>query len=442
MRGRANAPVETGDVVDTLPDGRGVLRADGKAVFVEGALAGERVSFRRVRRRRSFDEAALVEVLDASAERIEPRCAYFGTCGGCTLQHLSAQSQRDLKQRVLLDNLARLGDVRPGRVLEPVAGPAWGYRRKARLAVRDVPGKGRVLVGFRERHKPYVTDMRRCPVLHPDVGERLEALSMLLGELGLRDRIPQIEVGIGDAGGALVFRVLDTPAAADVERLRAFQAATGLQVLLQPAGPDSVTPLPGDPPPPELAYRLAAYDAEIRFRPADFVQVNGVVNAALVERAVGLLAPAPKHRVLDLFCGLGNFSLPLARHAGHVLGIEGDPAMVARARANAARSGLVNLDFAAVDLAAPDALAGHAAGGFDAVLIDPPRTGADAVLADVAGTGAARIVYVSCHPGTLARDAGRLVHGLGYRLEAAGIVDMFPQTSHVESLALFIRDGA
>lgn len=432
--------VETAEIVDTTLDGRGVTRGTGKTAFVLGALHGETVRFRRRRRRRNYDEAELLEILEPSRDRVEPRCPVFGLCGGCSLQHLSAGAQLALKQATLLDNLERLGGVQPERVLEPVAGPVWGYRRKARLAVKDVPKKGRVLVGFREQGKPFVTDTQSCATLHPAVGERLGELSELIGGLSIRARLPQIEVAVGDDATALVFRVLDAPSESDLERLRDFSLATGLRLFLQSGGPDSIAPLPGAADESLLHYGLPAFELTLAFRPTDFVQVNAVINERMLALALELLAPTPDSRVLDLFCGLGNFSLPLARSCEAVLGVEGDAEMVARAGENAAGADLHNLKFAAADLADPEALAPWAGERFDRVLLDPPRSGAAAVLPAVAAHAPARVVYVSCHPGTLARDAGCLVREFGYRLAAAGIMDMFPQTSHVESIALFERD--
>jgi len=433
------AAAETAEIVDTTLDGRGVARCTGKTAFVAGALSGETVRFRRRRRRRNYDEAELLEVLQPSSDRVEPRCAVFGICGACSLQHLSGAAQLALKQATLLDNLDRIGGVQPARVLDPVTGPVWGYRRKARLAVKDVPKKGRVLVGFREQGKPYVTDTRHCATLHPSVGERLEELSVLIGGLSIRSRLPQIEVAVGDDATALVFRVLDPPSDDDLHRLREFGAASGFRLFLQSGGPDSIVPLPGAADELLLHYRLSGFGLELAFKPTDFVQVNAGINERMLELALELLAPTAQSRVLDLFCGLGNFSLPLARQCAEVLGVEGDADMVARAGENAANAGLANTRFATADLTDPESLAAWKGETFDRVLLDPPRSGAAAVLPVVAAFAPARLVYVSCHPGTLARDAGQLSKEYGYRLTAAGIMDMFPQTSHVESIALFER---
>ena len=434
------AAAETAEIVDTTLDGRGIARGECKTAFVMGALTGETVRFRRRRKRRNYDEAELLDVLEPSRDRVEPRCPVAGICGGCSLQHLSAGAQLRLKQATLVDNLDQLGGVRAGRILEPVTGPVWGYRRKARLAVKDVPKKGRVLVGFREQGKPYVTDTQSCATLHPSVGERLGDLSELIGGLSIRARLPQIEVAVGDDATVLVFRVLEPPTEADLRRLHDFGRTTGLRIFLQTGGPDSIAALPGETDDSLLGYRLPAFDLELAFRPTDFVQVNAGINKRMLELALELLAPTPNSRVLDLFCGLGNFSLPLARRCEQVLGVEGDAEMVARATGNADRAGIRNARFAAANLADAQALDEWSDERFDRILVDPPRSGAAAILPAIVAYAPARLVYVSCHPGTLARDAGQLVNEFGYRLAAAGIMDMFPQTSHVESIALFERD--
>ncbi len=433
------APVESALVQDMTPEGQGLATLAGKRVFIDGALTGEQVSLRRVRARRQYDEAELLEVLAASPERVVPRCTWFGRCGGCTLQHLSAAGQLQLKQAVLADNLERIGHVEPRRWLTPVEGPAWGYRRRARLSVRHVEAKGRVLVGFSERGNPRVTDMLGCETLHPAAAALIAPLSGLIGALSLRQRIPQVELAVTDAATALVIRVLDEPTAADLARLREFRDRHGLRLLLQRSGAGDLTPLDAGIDDAELSYRLDGDSLVLTFGPTDFIQVNAAINERLLALAVELLTPGPGSRLLDLYCGIGNFTLPLARRAAEVLGVEGDARAVARARHNAALNGIGNAVFRAADLAGADASAAWGTARFDAVLLDPPRAGAAAVLAPLAACGAARIVYISCHPGTLARDAGVLVHEHGFALAAAGILDMFPATSHVESVALFER---
>ncbi|HEM47634.1 MAG TPA: 23S rRNA (uracil(1939)-C(5))-methyltransferase RlmD, partial [Alphaproteobacteria bacterium] len=323
-------------------DGRGVARLDGKTVFVDGALPGERVLLRYRRRRRSFDEAQVVEVLQPSPHRCVPKCPHFGVCGGCSLQHLDPQAQIESKQQVLLDNLERLGGVAPDAVLPPLTGPVWGYRRKARLGVKYVRKKGRVLVGFRERHSSFVAELQRCEVLHPSVGERIADLAALIAGLEARERIAQIEVAVSDAATALVLRNLDPLSEADRERVRAFGHAHGLQMWLQPSGPDSAHSLDSDD--PALTYELPDQQVTLAFRPTDFTQINAAINGATVARALQLLEPSGE-RVLDLYCGLGNFTLPLARHAARVVGVEGDQSLIERARANADRNGIANAEF-------------------------------------------------------------------------------------------------
>ena len=419
-------------------DGRGVARIDGKATFVHGALPGERVRLRVVRHHRNFDEAEAEAVLEPSADRVEPACPRFGVCGGCSLQHVAPVAQIESKQQALLDALRHIGHLEPERVFAPIVGSSpWGYRRKARLGVKYVGKKGKVLVGFRERSSSFVTDTERCPVLHPRVGEALTALATQIGSLDIRERVPQVEVAMGDERCILVFRVLAPPSAGDAERLRSFGAAHGFVVYLQEGGLDSIRPL--DPPGVQLTYALPEFDVELEFRPGDFTQVNFEVNRLMVARAVELLRPQPQERVLDLFCGLGNFTLPLARRAAEVVGVEGEAGLVARARANALRNGIGNARFYTANLYAALDAEPWLRERFEAALLDPPRTGAVEVLPLLPRLGVERLVYVSCYPGTLARDAAELVQRHGYRLVGAGAMDMFPHTAHVESIAVFER---
>lgn len=420
-------------------DGRGVARVAEKTVFVDGALPGEEVLFRYTERRRRFDEGTAETILSASPHRVEPKCPHFGVCGGCNLQHLDPGEQILAKQQVLLDSFRHLGGVAPDGLLEPLTGPLWGYRRKARLGVKYVIKKEKVLVGFREKRSPYVAELTRCDVLHPSVGRDLTALADLIAGLEAYNRIAQIEVAVDDSQTALVFRNLVDLSSSDRDALIAFAKARDLCIFLQPKGPDSVVPL--WPETVELRYALPAYDVDYRFLPTDFTQVNTDINRAMVDRAVALLEPADNERVLDLFCGLGNFTLPIARRAGSVVGVEGDPGLVARARENAERNGIANTTFHAADLTEDLGEAPWWQGGFDKVLLDPPRSGARETLEHIARLGVQRLVYVSCNPATLARDAGILVNDHGYRLEKAGVMDMFPHTAHVESIALFTRRG-
>jgi 23S rRNA (uracil1939-C5)-methyltransferase len=416
-------------------DGRGVGRVEGKAVFVAGALPGERVRARQTGRNRHFDEAETIEVLEASPQRITPRCPHFGVCSGCVLQHLDQDAQIAAKQRVLLENLARIGHVEAQRVLPPLTDAAWGYRRKGRLSVRYVEKKGRTVIGFREANPRFVAELHECHTLLPELGLQLPALTALVESLDGKRVIAQIEFIAGDGPVALIFRNLESLGEPDLERLRAFARASGFAVFLQPGGTESVRPL--WPEQVELSFPIPEFDLRLAFRPLDFIQVNAGLNQKMIARALELLDPQPADRVLDLFCGLGNFTLPLARRAGSVVGVEGDPGLIARARENAQRNGLGNVEFHAADLAKDLASEPWMRAGFDKLLVDPPRAGAAEVLAQLPLKGINRIVYVSCHPGSLARDAGFLVRERGYTLRAAGAMDMFPQTAHVESIALF-----
>ena len=438
-RGRIETAVPEEGVVAALNhDGAGVIRG-AKTAFVAGALPGERIRFARVRKHRAYDEAKLLEVLEPSPDRVTPKCAHFGICGGCALQHLAPAAQIASKARELEDNLARIGRVTPAQWLAPITGPSWGYRRRARLGVKYVLKRGEVLVGFRERGKPYIAALERCEVLAPPVDALIAPLKSLIGSLVARERIAQIEVAVADAVTVLVLRNLDPLGTADLEALGRFEDAQGVRIYLQPGGHDTVQPLRGEP--ATLRYSLAAHDLAFDFEPTDFVQVNAATNAQLVDLALDALQLGADDRVLDLFCGLGNFSLAIARRVREVVGVEGEAGLVARARANAARNGITNAQFHVADLTTPDGGATALAGGFSRVLLDPPRTGALEVLPRVASLAAPRIVYVSCHPGTLARDLGVLCHELGYRLQAAGVIDMFPHTNHVESIAVLERDA-
>lgn len=425
-------------VIEALShDGRGVARVDGKTVFVAGALPGERVQVQYTGRRRDFDEGRTASVIDASPARVSPRCVHYAACGGCSVQHLDPPQQVRAKQEVLLDNLLRIGRVSPDSVLSPLTGPHWGYRRKARLGVKYVAKKQKVLVGFREPQSSLIADLRRCEVLHPAVGERLEELAELVAGLELYNRIPQIEVAVADEVAALVFRVLEAVGHKDWQSLADYGRATGIHVYIQPGGPDTLQLLWPDA--SHLTYRLPAHGLELQFSPVDFTQINADINRAMIDRTLELLAAGAQDCVLDLFCGLGNFSLPIARQAARVVGIEGDPRLVDRARANAERNGIENAEFHAADLAGALDELPWMRERYDKVVLDPPRSGAAGVVELVGRCAPRSIVYVSCHPGTLARDAGALVHRHGYSLAAAGVMDMFPHTAHVESIALFCR---
>ena len=424
---------------DLAHDGRGIGTGDdGKTFFAHGALPGEQVRVRREKKRRDLDEGVTEAVLSPSKDRVEPRCAAFGQCGGCSLQHLSPEAQRGAKQHMLLEQLQRLGGVAPQEILPTLTGPEWGYRRRARLGVKDVRRKGRVLVGFRERRTPYVTDMVRCEVLIPEVGERLEALSELIGRLSIRDRLPQIEVAAGDEHIALVLRHLEPFTAEDLAILADFEADSGFWLYLQPKGPDTVRALNEAAPP--LSYRLHRHDVDIRFLPTDFIQINREINCRMIDQALDWLGAGPGEAVLDLFSGLGNFALPIARQGAQVTAVEGEAGLVARGRDNAERNGLAEqVDFHVANLFEDVSRERWAKGRYSRAVLDPPRSGAREIIPQLGRMGVERILYVSCHPATLARDAGQLVNEEGYTLRAAGIMDMFPHTGHAEAMAVFER---
>ena len=423
-------------------DANGVARSEGKVTFVRGALPGETVTARIVRRKPRFDVAEVETIERSSVLRVAPRCPHYGTCGGCSMQHVEPRAQVSIKQRALEDTLWHVGRVKAETALPPIVGPAYGYRYRARLSVRYVPKKGGVLVGFHERGSSYVADMRECHVLPPVVARLLLPLRELVEGLTIRDRMPQVEVALGETVLALVFRVLEPLTDADRERLTAFAAQHALEVWLQHSGPDTIElfAAPGEGR-STLHYTLPEFGVTMPFRPTDFTQVNPAINETLVGRAVRLLDPAPTDRVADLFCGLGNFTLPLATRAREVVGIEGSATLVGRAQANALTNRLdARTSFKVANLFELTPQAWRALGHFDRVLLDPPREGALAVAQALAATGIApprRLVYVSCNPATLARDAQVLVGEGGWRLRMAGVVNMFPHTSHVESMAVF-----
>ncbi len=428
------------DIESLDQEGRGVARRDGKVVFVEGGLPGEHVQARIYRRKPSFDLAEVQRVIRAASYRAQPPCAHFGVCGGCSMQHLEPRAQVAAKQRVLEDCLGRLGKVSPDTLLSPIHGPTQGYRHRARLSVRHVVRKGGALVGFRERHTHFIADMGSCHVLPARVSALIGPLRELLSGLSIADRLPQVEVAVGERRLVLVLRVLDSPTPADRSQMEAFARQWDLDVRLQTGGPDTLVPLLGEGPP--LTYSLPDFGLELEFGPQEFTQVNPGVNQVLVRRAVSLLGPRPGERIADLFCGLGNFTLALASRGADVVGVEGAAGLVARATSNALRNGLAHrAQFFAADLFKDVDQALRRLGRVDGLLIDPPRDGAQSLVEALPASGPSRIVYVSCSPATLARDAGILVREKGYRLRAAGVVNMFPHTSHVESIAHFTREA-
>lgn len=431
------APLEL-DIADLSHEGLGIGRHQNKVCFVPGALAGERVRVAVTRRSRDADEAQLLEVLQASPDRVTAACPHFTQCSGCSLQHLHSEAQIRFKQKQLADALQRIGQVQPQRWLAPLSRSTWGYRRKARLSVRYVEKKQRVLVGFREARAQFVADLEQCPVLQPALGTQLSTIATVLSGLRARREIPQLEACFGDAGWALVVRHTVALHASDRALLSALGQQLGCSLWLQPAGPDQLERLydSGQP----LDYHLPDADVRIAFQPLDFIQVNAEVNRAMVAQALDLLDPKPGELILDLYCGLGNFTLPIARRGASVIGVEGDAGLTRRAALNARANGLDGLaDFHVADLSQNQRDADWASADYDRILLDPARAGAQAVFDYLPGPSVQRIVYVSCHPGTLARDAGLLCQRHGFKLVAAGVMDMFPHTAHVESMALFER---
>lgn len=424
-------------------EGRGVAHVDGKAVFIQGALPRELVQYQPSRKKKNFETASLVKILQASPYRIAPRCKFYEICGGCVMQHVDPSLQVAAKQRVLEDNFARIGKVKPEQMLPPIYAAQWQYRHRARLSVNYVAKKGGVLVGFREKKSSYVADMHSCEVLAGGLGRMIDPLREVLSALDIRDRIPQIEVAVGEHVTALVLRLLEPLTASDETRLKAFADVHKVQWWVQVKGPDTAVPwYPLDA--AELTYLLPEFSLELNFRPTEFTQVNHAVNRLMVRRAMDLLAPQAGEDIADLFCGLGNFSLPIARYGANVIGVEGSESLVQRASDNAIRNGLAHAArFFAADLYTDQEAAMRKVPAVTKMLIDPPRDGALEVcklLGRDLRPELKRIVYVACSPGTLARDAGLLVHTQGFTLKAAGVVNMFPHTAHVESIALFERD--
>lgn len=437
-------------IIESLDhEGRGVTHVDGKVIFIEGALLGEEVEYTSYKRKPSYEQATATRILRPSAQRVVPRCRHFGVCGGCSMQHLDPTAQAAAKQRVLEDALWHISKLHAQTLYPVIQGPSWGYRYRGRLSVRLVPKKGGVLVGFHERRSSYVADMNSCEVLPPEMSALLPRLRELISSLSIPDRLPQIELAVGERDDGvqgklfvMVLRILEPLTTHDETLLRDFADAQGVVFYLQSGGPETVTlfhPLDA----PSLQYTLPEFDVTHRFRPTDFTQVNHGINRVLVRRALALLNPQSGERIADMFCGLGNFTLPIARSGATTVGIEGSKALVERAQANAADHGLSgHCEFRVANLFDATAESLAALGRFDKMLIDPPREGAIDLVKAIGAQGDAaprRIVYVSCSPATLARDAGVLVHEYGYCLQGAGIANMFPQTSHVESIALFER---
>ena len=417
-------------------DGRGVAHVDGKVVFIDEALPGEVVEFIYTDSRRDYAEGKVDKLITQSDVRVEPDCLHFGRCGGCSFQHVNDEQQIKIKEGLLVEQFGRIGKIEIPQIWEPLTGPHWGYRRKARMGVKYVAKKGRVLVGFRERRNPFLAEIESCKVMHPIVGEKLMDLSEMIGGLSIKDKIPQIEVAIGDDDCVLAFRVLEPPTTEDKERMRDFGHQHNMSICLQSKGPDTIVPIEGEP---EIipTYALPEQGIEFKFKPAMFTQVNYEINKKMVTRVIEALDLNENDNVLDLFCGLGNFTLPMATKARHVVGVEGDQPLVNHAKENARLNGLENVEFYAADLTKDVSDQSWAKQKFNKVMLDPSRAGASEVLHNLKHWNPDLIMYVSCNPSTLARDAGILVNDLGYQLVKAGVMDMFPQTGHVESIALF-----
>ncbi|RFC37295.1 MAG: 23S rRNA m(5)U-1939 methyltransferase [Candidatus Nitrotoga sp. SPKER] len=430
-------------IVESLDyEGRGIAHANGKVIFIEGALTGERVTYSSYRKKTSFEIAQLGQVIKPTFMRVQPKCKHFGVCGGCSMQHMDARAQVAAKQRILEDNLWHIGKAKAQTILPPIYGQPWGYRQRARLSVRHVLKKGKTLVGFREKRGGYVADMQHCEILTPKIAKLLPLLGELNESFTTRDALPQIEVAVGEHVDVLVLRILQALSPADEQAIKQFADTHALQFWLQTKGPETAVPFyPLDAPP--LTYSLPEFRITLPFAPTEFTQVNADMNRMMVSRAMRLLNPQPNERIADLFCGLGNFTLPIARSGAQVVGIEGSAALVQRAGQNAAFNDLTeNTQFSVMNLFEIDETTLAQLGHFDKMLIDPPRDGAFELVKALSTDAPGRIVYVSCNPATLARDAEILVHQKGYVLKAAGVMNMFPHTSHVESIALFEKTQA
>ena len=426
--------------IETLShDGRGIAHLDGKITFIHGALPSEEVEAKLVSSRSAFNEAITLNVLKASPDRVKPPCQHYDMCGGCSMQHLSPSAQIAHKQQILLDQLQHFGKVKPKSILPPLTGPTLGYRRKARLGARYVIKKEKLLVGFRERNGRYITEITSCPVLHSTVGEKIVDLQKVIRSLSQFDHIPQIEVAVGERRTALIIRNLQPLSDEDISKICLFADKHGLDIYLQPKGPDTVHKIWPNDQNNRLIYLLPDQNLEMLFHPCDFTQVNQDINRAMINRAIELLDLQSNDQVLDLFCGLGNFSLPLAEYCKGVIGIEGSKTAVLRAQENAKHNDINKVCFLAANLSEDVSRLAWTKQQYDKILIDPPRSGALEVIQSIARINAERIVYISCNPATLARDAGILVNEHKYRLETVGVMDMFPHTSHVESIALFVR---
>jgi 23S rRNA (uracil1939-C5)-methyltransferase len=438
-------------------DGRGVAHNEGKVIFIEGALIGEHVTYSSFRKKPSFENAVATKIIKSSFMRVQPKCVHFDMCGGCSMQHLDVRAQVAVKQRILEDNLQRIGKVKPEVILAPIYGEAWGYRQRARLSVRHVLKKGKTLVGFHEKRSSFIADMQHCEILPPKISKLLPLLASLNVQLSIRDQLPQIEVAVGDNVVVLVLRIMQALTPADETLLKQFADTHQVQFWTQTKGPDTVKPFyPLDA--PALSYSMPEFGITMPYAPTEFTQVNSTMNRLMVSRALRLLAPQSNERIADFFCGLGNFTLPIARSGAEVLGIEGSDALVKRAEQNASYNGFVDnslsrvpgqkfyglgemVAFRSMNLFEMTETTLQKLGKFDKWLVDPPRDGAFELMKSITPeTAPQRIVYVSCNPATLARDAEVLVHSKGYAIKAAGVMNMFPHTSHVESIAVFEKN--
>lgn len=425
------------DINKLSHDGRGIASIDGKTTFVHGSLPGEKVLCKITYQHRRYNEAKTLEVITPAANRVAPACEHFGICGGCSMQHASMNSQLAFKQEVLLEQLLHFGNVTPIEVLSPLSGKPLGYRGKARLGVRYVIKKGKLLVGFREKHSNLLADIHQCPVLHTSAGTLINELSQLITSLSQYEHIPQVELAVGDKATALVFRHLTSLPDDDYEKLRQFGKTHDLSIYLQPNSPEPTYKLYPEDGNEQLSYSLPEFNIEMLFHPLMFTQVNSEMNPLMIKQAIQLLDLQSNDEVLDLFCGLGNFTLPIARYAKHVVGIEGSDAMVTIAKQNASHNAIHNTDFFAANLMKPNETDAWLTRQYHKILLDPPRTGAKEIIPYFKRFNTQKIVYVSCNPATLARDAGELVHEQGYTLKKTGIINMFPHTSHIEAMALF-----
>jgi 23S rRNA (uracil1939-C5)-methyltransferase len=417
-------------------EGRGITHVDGKTIFVDGALKGESVMFRYRGSRAKFAEGSIEELIDnISVDRVEPACKHYSVCGGCSLQHISAEKQIEHKEQVLQEQLQHIGGVTAEQVLPPLTGPLWAYRHKARLGVKHVTKKNKVLVGFREKYSSYVADIDSCEVLHPSAGKILRELGELISGLSVYNKIAQIEVAVSGQKTVLIFRNLTDLSGEDINKVDAFANQYELAIYLQPGGPSTVMPLPGQDH-SELSYLLEEGNISIQFSATDFTQVNVDINQQMVKRVVSLMDIQAADNVLDLYCGLGNFTLPMALKANQITGVEGAEPMVEKARHNAKLNNIENVNFISADLST-SLIEALRTDSYDKVLLDPPRSGAQFVVEEMKMKNVRRLIYVSCNPATLARDAGILVRDKGFKLVTAGVMDMFPHTSHVESIAVF-----